>query len=294
MRDAYAYENAPKKSKKGGEVTVNYRKWARESFPQYIPKCFGDLVLIDKDRAIADVIDLDITNSISSIIDVNRKAFVAICTYFDEEANEYHTSVVCEKPGISSRCKQKLNDRLNWITKSVKSKEEFGNQFFHCAGQNTHDFGKTTYIGSLREHVGHAKLFSFAAGALIMDGNRILLHKRGDNGMWGIPGGGVEPGEEIRIAAIREIQEETGYHVKINRLLSVNSEEENNITYPNGDRIKFIGVLFSCEIIGGAEYIDNHETIDLRWFDPDDLPGPLGSYAKRHIHDYLSDTVLLN
>ena len=41
-----------------------------------------------------------------------------------------------------------------------------------------------------------------------------LLERRSDNGMWGLPGGGVEPGESIVKAALREVKEETGLEGK--------------------------------------------------------------------------------
>lgn len=38
----------------------------------------------------------------------------------------------------------------------------------------------------------------------------LLLFPRGEREYWGIPGGGIEPGEDHEIAAVREVREETG------------------------------------------------------------------------------------
>ena len=48
-----------------------------------------------------------------------------------------------------------------------------------------------------------------AAGGLVSDGNgKFLMIKR--NGVWDLPKGHQEPGEEISVTAIREVEEETG------------------------------------------------------------------------------------
>lgn len=38
----------------------------------------------------------------------------------------------------------------------------------------------------------------------------LLLLPRGDRERWGLPGGGIEPGEDHETAAVREVREETG------------------------------------------------------------------------------------
>ena len=47
----------------------------------------------------------------------------------------------------------------------------------------------------------------------VCDGNKILMGKRRDSGKWTLPGGGLEPNDSPKTAAIRELQEETGLHV---------------------------------------------------------------------------------
>jgi ADP-ribose pyrophosphatase YjhB (NUDIX family) len=52
-----------------------------------------------------------------------------------------------------------------------------------------------------------------AVGVLLLDGDRVLLIKRGrppQVGRWTVPGGGVELGETLEEAALRELKEETG------------------------------------------------------------------------------------
>jgi ADP-ribose pyrophosphatase YjhB (NUDIX family) len=52
---------------------------------------------------------------------------------------------------------------------------------------------------------------------------RLLLTRRTDNGRWCLPGGRVDPGETIVETCVREMLEETGLHVQVQRLLGVYS-----------------------------------------------------------------------
>lgn len=61
-------------------------------------------------------------------------------------------------------------------------------------------------------------------GAIILDGEKILLEKRKNapgKGKWSVPGGLVELGENIEQAVIREVKEETGLEVYEPRLVDV-------------------------------------------------------------------------
>jgi 8-oxo-dGTP diphosphatase len=61
-------------------------------------------------------------------------------------------------------------------------------------------------------------------GAVILDGDRILLEKRKNEpskGKWSVPGGLVELGESMEQAVIREVKEETGLEVDESRLVDV-------------------------------------------------------------------------
>ena len=85
-----------------------------------------------------------------------------------------------------------------------------------------------------------------AAGALFVDGDRILLvHKTYGNG-WDIPGGYAESGESPAAACQRELKEELGIHRDVQRLLVVDWAPHVN----EGDKILYV---FDCGELGADE-----------------------------------------
>ncbi len=60
---------------------------------------------------------------------------------------------------------------------------------------------------------------------MIVDDGRLLLAHWSEGGGrgWSLPGGGVEFGEDPADAAVREALEETGYDIRLDGLLGVDS-----------------------------------------------------------------------
>jgi len=90
-------------------------------------------------------------------------------------------------------------------------------------------------------------------GAVILDGDRVLLVRRGREplrGLWSIPGGAVEVGETREEALAREVAEETGLEVEIGPMVAV----LDRIRRDDVGRIEYHYVLvdYACRPAGGA------------------------------------------
>jgi len=93
----------------------------------------------------------------------------------------------------------------------------------------------------------------------------ILLEKRHDCGLWGLPGGRVEPGESVSQTAVREILEETGFHTHVTQLLGVYSGPEDRIVSFPDNVIQIVDVLLEAEIISGELKISS-ESEEIKFF----------------------------
>jgi ADP-ribose pyrophosphatase YjhB (NUDIX family) len=128
--------------------------------------------------------------------------------------------------------------------------------------------------------------------AIIRSPEGLLLQRRSDNGLWGLPGGGVEAGESVSQAVVREVREETGLEVVPERLIGVYSAPELHqiVTYPDGNVIHYISSSFECRVVGG-ELECGVESLELGWFDPEALPGELVPMHRVRIHDAMAGQV---
>jgi ADP-ribose pyrophosphatase YjhB (NUDIX family) len=129
-----------------------------------------------------------------------------------------------------------------------------------------------------------------AVAAIVPDAEgRILLQRRSDNGLWGLPGGSVEIGESVRQAIVREVREETGLAVEVVRLIGVYSDPTFQVVrYPDDMVVHYVSILFACRISGGALQTCE-ETLDLQFFDPTDLPMDVLPMHRIRIEDAVAD-----
>ncbi len=110
-----------------------------------------------------------------------------------------------------------------------------------------------------------------AASAVVVDDtDRILLIKRTDNGLWTIPGGAMEPGENIADCCRREVLEESGIEVDITRLIGIYSNPRHVIEYADGEVRQQFSVCFACRPVGG-QLATSNESSEVGYFTLDDI-----------------------
>jgi 8-oxo-dGTP pyrophosphatase MutT (NUDIX family) len=78
------------------------------------------------------------------------------------------------------------------------------------------------YTAWLRSYVGHQRLLQLAASAFIRnDQGHVLLGQRSDVMLWAPPSGVVQLGETPARTLVREVLEETGLHIVVERLIGL-------------------------------------------------------------------------
>lgn len=132
------------------------------------------------------------------------------------------------------------------------------------------------YIMDLRKLVGHRPLQQCGASVIVEnEKGEVLLQKRADNGLWGYSGGSVELYEVVEEAAARELLEETGIVAERLELLGVFSGPRMAYTYPNGDQVSNVDVVYLCRAYHGQLCCQEGEVEALAFFPLDGLPETL-------------------
>ncbi|GAA1393674.1 NUDIX domain-containing protein [Pseudonocardia kongjuensis] len=117
------------------------------------------------------------------------------------------------------------------------------------------------------------------AGIVVRDDGRILVIQRRDNSHWEPPGGVLELGETFEQGVAREVAEETGVAVEVERLTGA---------YKNLPR-GIVALVFRCRPTGGTPTVSD-ESRRVDWLTPDEVREQMDpAYAVR-VLDALTDT----
>ncbi len=95
-----------------------------------------------------------------------------------------------------------------------------------------------------------------SAYGIIINDNKVLLSKQ--FGKYDLPGGGVDLGEDLKDAVIREVKEETGIDVDKPKVIGI----ENSFfhaAHSNNNSYHSILIYYTCEYMGGELSIDGFD-----------------------------------
>ncbi len=129
---------------------------------------------------------------------------------------------------------------------------------------------------------------SCGASVIIYKDNRVLLQQRKDNKCWGYHGGKVEYGEIVEAAAKRELLEETGLTANRLVLFDVFSGPDMKYTYPDGNTVSIIDIVYLCNDYSGDLKPQASEVLDLQWFDIDQIPANLSPPIKPALRRFVA------
>lgn len=112
-----------------------------------------------------------------------------------------------------------------------------------------------------------------AVGALVgNEAGELLLIERADSGIWLYPTGWCDIGYSPAEVVVKEVEEETGIEVEIERLIAVVDGLRNGWS-----SVPFYSMVFHARMVGGELNGHELECSDLGFFSRDALPAPLAT-----------------
>ncbi|TVT19319.1 NUDIX domain-containing protein, partial [Amycolatopsis rhizosphaerae] len=119
----------------------------------------------------------------------------------------------------------------------------------------------------------------------------ILVHRRTDNDLWALPGGGMDFGESIADTVTREVYEETGLHVQPRHVIAVYSDPKHVFAYSDGEVRQEFSVCIACDLVGGTLRISD-ESRELKFAAPDEVLNlTMHPRIRARVVDYLNGVI---
>jgi ADP-ribose pyrophosphatase YjhB (NUDIX family) len=124
-----------------------------------------------------------------------------------------------------------------------------------------------TLLADFREQAGYATPKLDVRGAVVRDGQILLVQEKSD-GRWCLPGGWADVGVGPAGMVVREVREESGYEVTVRKLVGVFDANRSQSPAAFYHAYKLI---FLCDLLGGEANPD-HEILAVDFFPFDTLP----------------------
>lgn len=145
----------------------------------------------------------------------------------------------------------------------------------------------SSYLRNLRSCVGSQRILLPGVRAIILDEHGdVLLQRRTDMALWGLPAGSVELDETAFEALVREVREETALEVRQAEPMALYSGRSQQFKYPNGDEIQCFSVAFIVRDWAGEPRADGVEGSEVRFWSIDALPENLVPIHAETLNDF--------
>ncbi len=128
---------------------------------------------------------------------------------------------------------------------------------------------------ALTQEVGYVTVKVGVAAAVFEAEGRLLLLQRRDSGLWAMPGGWADVGIDTpAVMTAREVREETGLEVRVDRLLGLYDSRFRRFRHPH----HLYHLVFRCTPIGGIAQV-TEESLAIDYFTSSDLPPLAASHV---------------
>jgi ADP-ribose pyrophosphatase YjhB (NUDIX family) len=143
---------------------------------------------------------------------------------------------------------------------------------------------KDRTLRNFRLQPGYATAKVDVRGAVVREGKILLVQERVD-GRWCMPGGWADVGERPSEMVVREVWEESGFHVVPRKVVGVYDANRDGLPM---DFYHAYKIIFLCEMTGGQAR-PSYETLAVDFFSFDALP-PLSANRtnERHLTEVLA------
>lgn len=128
----------------------------------------------------------------------------------------------------------------------------------------------------------HNKFMIGVSGIVFNKDQKILLlkHRFWKKDSWGLPSGYIKKRETLEHGLAREVKEETGLNIKVDRLININSGFKLRI------ECTFVG---QCEDMIIQDKINEGEILDAKFYSVDELPVGLLETHRKLIYQVVRD-----
>jgi ADP-ribose pyrophosphatase YjhB (NUDIX family) len=127
------------------------------------------------------------------------------------------------------------------------------------------------------------------SAVVVDDEGRILLQRRSDSGSWALPGGAMDIGETFAQSVVREVKEETGFDVRIERIVGIYSDPGHVFAYDDGEVRQEFNICLACTIVGGKLAVSSEST-DVQFFGLGEVESlTMHESIRKRIDDYLTN-----